>query len=85
MGATRGTGRVNFGNPFDQPDEADLTLIVKGAYAYVLVDNEVAGEYTLSQSKALQGSVSLALLSSTIKDFGTRCEITNLHVWIPNE
>jgi hypothetical protein len=27
---TRGTGRVNFGNPFDQPVEADFTLIVKG-------------------------------------------------------
>jgi len=84
IGTTRGTGRVNFGNPFDQPDEADFTLIVKGAYAYVLVAGEVVGEYTLSQSKVMRGNVGLALLSGTNKDFGTRCEITNLHVWVPN-
>jgi len=85
IGTTRGTGRVNFGNPFDQPQEADFTLIVEGDYAYVLVDGEVVGEYTLSQSKILRGKVGLALLSGTNKDFGTRCEITDLHLWIPNE
>lgn len=85
MGTTRGTGRVQFDNPFDHPVEADLTLIVKGTYAYVLVDDEVVGEYTLSQSKILRGTIGLALLSGTNKDFGTRCEITNLHIWIPNE
>lgn len=85
IGTTRGTGRVNFGNPFDHPVEADLTLIVNDAYAYVLVDGEVVGEYTLSQSKILQGTVGLALLSGTNKDFGTRCEITNLHLWLPDE
>lgn len=85
IGATRGTGRVNFGNPFDQPVEAHLTLIVNDAYAYVLVDGEVVGEYTLSQSKILTGKVGLALLSGTNKDFGTRCEITDLHLWIPND
>ncbi|HLO16620.1 MAG TPA: hypothetical protein VK206_17435 [Anaerolineales bacterium] len=83
IGTTRGTGRVNFDNPFDRPVEADFTLIVNGAYAYVLVDGSVIGEYTLSQSKALPGKIGLALLSGTNKDFGTRCEITNLHLWIP--
>lgn len=85
IGTTRGTGRVNFGNPFDEPVEADLTLIVNDAYAYVLVDGEAVGEYTLSQSKMLTGKVGLALLSGTNKDFGTRCEITDLHLWIPND
>ena len=85
IGTTRGTGRVNFDNPFDHPVEADFTLIVKDAYAYVLVNREVVGEYTLSQSKILRGKVGLALLSGTNKDFGTRCEMTNLHLWIPNE
>lgn len=84
IGTTRGSGRVDFGNPFDQPVEADLTLIVKGAYAYVLVNGKVVGEYTLAQSKNLRGIVGLALLSGTNRDFGTRCEITNLHLWIPN-
>lgn len=83
MGRTRGTGRVNFGNPADKPAEADFTLIVKDAYAYVLVDGEVVSEYTLAQSRPLRGNVGLTLLSGTNKDFGTRCEITNLHLWIP--
>lgn len=82
VGLTRGTGRVNFDNPADQPVEADLTVIVNDAYTYVLVDGEVIGEYTLSQSKILNGNLGLTLLSGTNKDFGTRCEMTNLHAWI---
>jgi len=78
---TRGTGIVKF----DYPAEADFTLIVKDAYAYVLVNGEVVGEYSLSQSKILHGQVGIALLSGTNKDFGTRCEITNLHLWIPKD
>lgn len=85
VGTTRGTGQVKFDNPFDHPVEADFTLIVKDAYAYVLVDGQVVGEYTLSQSKKLRGNLGLALLSGTNKDFGTRCEMTNMHAWIPNE
>ncbi|MEO8355297.1 MAG: hypothetical protein ABI621_05255 [Chloroflexota bacterium] len=79
-GPTRGTGRVKFGNPA----EADFTAIVKGNYVYALVDNEVIGEYTLSQSRPLTGDIALTVLSGTNKDYGTRCEMTNLHLWIPN-
>ena len=85
VGLTRGTGRVRFGNPADQPVEADMTLIVIKAYAYVLVDGEVMGEYSLSQSKLLKGNLGLTLLSGTNKDYGTRCEMTNIHAWIPND
>jgi hypothetical protein len=83
VGLTRGTGRVKFDNPADHPAEADFTLIVRDAYAYVLVDDELVGEYTLAQSKVLKGKLGLALLSGTNKDYGTRCEMTNLHLWIP--
>ena len=83
VGLTRGNGRVNFDNPFDKPAEADFTLIVKGTYAYVLVDGEVVGEYTLSKSKILRGKLGFALLSGTNKDYGTRCEMTNIRAWIP--
>jgi len=85
VGTTRGTGIVKFDNPFDSPAEADFTLIVKDAYAYVLMDGEVVGEYTLSQSRLLKGNLGLSILSGTNKDFGTRCEMTNLHVWVPNK
>jgi hypothetical protein len=78
---TRGTGRVKFGNPA----EADFTLIVKGAYAYALVNREVVGEYTLAQSRSLTGEIALSVLSGTNKDYGTRCEMTNVHVWVPAE
>lgn len=85
VGVTRGTGRVKFDNPADAPVEADFTVIVKGAYAYVLVNGEVAGEYTLSQSKSLNGNLGLSILSGTNKDYGTRCEMSNIHLWIPNK
>jgi hypothetical protein len=85
MGTTRGTGRVNFGNPFDHPMEADFSLIVKDTYAYVFVNKELVGEYTLARSRSTYGYLGLAVLSGTNKDFGTRCEFTNLRVWIPNE
>ena len=78
---TRGTGTVKF----DYPAEADFTVIVKDAYAYVLVDGEVVGEYTLARSRAPKGGVGVTVLSGTNRDFGTRCEMTNLHLWLPNE
>ena len=81
VGPTRGTGIVKF----DYPAEADFTLIVKDAYAYVLVDGEVSAEYTLAQSRSSKGGIGLTVLSGTNKDYGTRCEMTNLRLWIPKE
>jgi hypothetical protein len=81
VGPTRGTGTVKF----DYPAEADFTLIVKDAYAYVLVDGEVSAEYTLAQSRSSKGALGLTVLSGTNKDYGTRCEMTNLHLWIPTK
>jgi len=83
VGKTSGTGKVKFDNPFDHPVEADFTLIVNGTSAYVLVDKELIGQYTLAQSRILKGQVGLTLLSGTNKDFGTRCEMTNTHLFIP--
>jgi hypothetical protein len=81
IGTTRGTGRVKL----NYPAEADFTLIVKGTYAYVLVDGEVVGEYTLAQSRPMLGNLGLTVLSGTNRDYGTRCEMTNLHLWVPNQ
>lgn len=78
---TRGTSIVKF----DYPAEADFTLIVKDAYAYVLVNGEVYAEYTLARSRAANGDVGVTVLSGTNRDFGTRCEMTNLHLWLPNK
>lgn len=78
---TRGTGRVDF----DYPAEADFTLIVRGAYAYVLVNGGLVGEYTLAKSRPLRGELGLTVLSGTNKDYGTHCEMSKLHLWVPNE
>jgi len=79
VGKTRGSGRIKFGNP----GEADFTLIIKDHSAYVLVDGELIGEYSLAQSRILQGDVGLSTLSGTNKDYGTRCEMTDVHMWTP--
>lgn len=84
VGLTSGIGRVKFDNPADQPVEADFTIIVTNAYTYVLVNGEVVGEYTLSQSRILKGKLGLSLLSGTNKGYGTRCEMTDIHSWIPD-
>ena len=83
IGPTSGTGRVKFENPFDKPAEADFTILVKDHSAYVLVDDELVGQYTLSQSMVLKGKLGFTLLSGTNKNYGTRCEMTNIHVFIP--
>jgi hypothetical protein len=82
---TRGTGRVKLESLADQPWEADFAVIVKGFYAYVVVNGEVVGEYSLSKSKDPHGELGVALLSGTNKDYGTRCKFSNLHLWLPDE
>ncbi len=79
IGPTRGTGRVKF----TPPAEAEMALIVTNSYAYVLINGEVVGEYTLSQSRNLEGDLALTVLSGTNKDYGTRCKMTNIHTWTP--
>lgn len=79
VGKTSGSARVKF----DNPAEADFSLIVNGINAYVLVNNDLIGKYTLSRSRILQGDVGLTVLSGTNKDYGTRCEMTNIHLFEP--
>jgi len=77
MGKTRGTGRVSF----DNPAEADLTLLVNDYKAFVYVDDEFIGEYTLSKERELEGKFGYGIISGTNKDYGTRCTITNSRIW----
>jgi len=80
LGKTRGSGRLNLGNPA----EADMTLLVYNNYAYVYVDDKLIGEYTLSKDKTLKGIFGYGIISGTNKDFGTRCEVTNARIWSLN-
>jgi len=76
VGKTRGSGRVTY----TPPAEADFVVAVKGQSAYVSVDGDVT-EYTLSQDQTTRGDFGLSLLSGTNKDYGTRCEITDMILW----
>jgi len=78
VGRTRGPGRVSFGNPA----EADFALAVKGKSAYVSVDSEVT-EYTLSQDQSTDGDFALTMLSGTNSGYGTRCEMTDMFLFVP--
>jgi hypothetical protein len=76
VGKTRGSGHLNFGSPA----EADLVVSVKGQSAYVSVDGDVT-EYTLSADQTTRGVFALSVLSGTNKDYGTRCEMTDILLW----
>lgn len=78
VGKTRGPGRVNFSNPA----EANFALAVKNRSAYVSVDGEVT-EYTLSADQSTSGDFALTLLSGTNSGYGTRCEMTDMFLFIP--
>lgn len=77
MGKTRGTGKLNFGNPA----EADFSLIVYDYKALVYVDDEFIGEYSLSKDRELAGKFGFGIISGTNHGYGTRCEITNSRIW----
>jgi hypothetical protein len=81
LGKTSGTGKV----AFDNPAQARLELVVSRGQAYVMVDNEFIGEYTLYQDRLIEpGYLAYSIISGTNKDYGTRCEITNAGLWVPN-
>ncbi len=81
----KGNGRVKFANPADTPQETDFTLLVNGTNATILVDGKFVGRYLLNANRTLKGDIGLSLLSGTNKDFGTRCEMTNIRLWEPKK
>ncbi len=78
VGKTSGPGTVDF----SIPAEADFILSVKGQSVFVSVDGEVT-EYTLSVDQTSAGTFAFSILSGTNKDYGTRCEMTNMIFWQP--
>jgi hypothetical protein len=78
VGKTSGPGTTSFGNPA----EADFQVLVKDGKAHVAVDGEITN-YTLSADQSTAGELALSVLSGTNRDYGTRCEMTDIHVWTP--
>lgn len=81
VGITRGSKRLDFK---ESPYEADVTIIVYDLYSYVIINGEVAAEYTLAKSDPVKGDLGFAILSGTNKDYGTRCKVTESYLWRPN-
>jgi len=80
VGKTSGSGRLSYGNPA----EADLLVLVVNQTAYVSVDKDVT-RYTLSQDQVTSGDLALTVLSGTNRDYGTRCKMSNIHLWQPED
>jgi hypothetical protein len=79
LGKTSGRGTLNLPNPA----EASMGLIVNDDHAYVLVDDEFIGEYTLFSDKMLDpGYILYSIISGTNAEYGTRCEVTNAGLWL---
>ncbi len=79
VGKTRGSGRLKLGNPA----EAFMELVVNGTQAYVKVDGQFIGEYTLFKDKLVNpGYLLYSIISGTNHDYGVRCEITDSKLWI---
>jgi hypothetical protein len=79
LGKTRGSGRLDFGNPA----QASMEMVVNGQQAYVLVDGEFIGEYTLFKERlSSPGYLIYSIISGTNRDYGVRCEISNANLWV---
>jgi hypothetical protein len=79
IGKTRGKGTLALGNPA----EASMELIVNNTQAYVLVDGDFIGEYTLFRDKLVDpGYLIYSIISGTNRDYGLRCEISDASLWV---
>jgi hypothetical protein len=80
-GKSSGSGWVGLGNPA----EADVALSVSKGKAYVIIDNALISSYTLDTDFLTgEGELDYAVVAGTFKDYGTRCEMTNVNLLISN-
>ena len=73
-------GQSNISYPVEKPaDGANIMLVAQGSNLHFFVD----GYLMLSRQNMTfdEGNLALTLLSGTNKDFGTRCEMTNIELW----
>jgi hypothetical protein len=79
IGVSSGNAWVGLGNP----GKADVGLIVNQKKAYVLVNDKFASSYTLDTDWLIgSGELNYTVVSGTNKDYGTRCTMTNVNLWI---
>ncbi len=82
LGKTKGKGRLNYSDQM----KVHMELIVNDVNAYVLVDHELIGQYTLSSDFLTDaGYMGYSVISGTNKDYGTRCEFSDGKIWLPGD
>ena len=70
---------VGLGNP----GTADVALVVNQKKAYVILNDKLIGSYTLDTDWLTgPGDLEYTVLSGTNKDYGTRCKMTNIDLWV---
>ena len=80
-GRTTGSGWVGLGNPA----EADVVLTVNRGKAYVIINDVFTSSHTLDTDYLTgTGELDYMVVAGTYKDYGTRCEMTNVDLWISN-
>lgn len=74
------------GNAFvglDSPGEADVALIVNETKAYVLINDNFQASYTLDLDFLTgKGDLAYLVVSGTNSDYGTRCRMTDVVLWV---
>lgn len=86
-------GTVSMGSPQNgdqtipdvgtNPYQATFTLIVNELKTYVYLDDVYYGEYQLLEYRIRDsGPLAVAVLSAVSEGYGTRCEMTNVRVWV---
>lgn len=66
------------------PYQAKFTLIVNEFKAYTYVNDEFFTEHNLKHDTLTDsGPLSFMVLTGSATDYGTRCKISNVEIWIP--
>jgi hypothetical protein len=68
----------------ENPYHVTFTLIVNEYKAYTYINDEFFSEHNLKQDRlTAPGPLSFMVLTGSATDFGTRCKISNVEIWIP--
>jgi hypothetical protein len=78
-GIYRELGKGYAGNIDHLKGGADVALVVEGSHIVYYVNGDKILERT--NGELTSGNLALTLVSGTNKDFGTRCDMTNIEVW----
>ena len=79
-GGCRGIAAIRYGEPMKPQGEADILLAVyKQRYHFFVNGNKI---FSATDLTIRAGNLAYLLRSGTNKGFGTRCEMTNVGLWL---